>query len=135
MATLDIDSVFTNIPLNETVDICIDKLFQNPEALVNKIPRNDFCDLLNLAIKKSFFTFNSKFYIQVGVAMGFPGLINVKQNLKQLFMQYMLMIFFMQYMLMIFFMQYMLMIFLYFLNQLNHLNLPTPFGCPVNTRI
>ena len=43
------------------------------ETLVKGISKNDFCDLLNLATKKSFFTFNNKFYIQVdGVAMGSP---------------------------------------------------------------
>ena len=37
------------------------------------ISKNDFRDLLNLATKESFFTFNNKFYIQVdGVAMGSP---------------------------------------------------------------
>ena len=40
MAGLDIDFVFTNIPLNDNIDICIDKFFRNPEALVNKISRN-----------------------------------------------------------------------------------------------
>ena len=104
---MGIDSVFTNIPLNEAIDTCMDKIFRNPEALVKKISKNDFCDLLNLAIKKSFFTFNSMFYIQVNsVARGFPGLIYVKQNFNQLFIEDML------------------MIFLYFLNHLNHLNLP-----------
>ena len=44
---------------------------ETPDTLVKGISKNDFCDLLNLAIKESFFTFNNKFYIQVdGVAMG-----------------------------------------------------------------
>ena len=39
--------------------------------MVKGISKNDFRDLLNLATKESFFTFNNKFYIQVdGVAMG-----------------------------------------------------------------
>ena len=43
------------------------------DTLVKKISKNDFRDLLNLATKESFFTFNNKFYIQVdGVAMGSP---------------------------------------------------------------
>ena len=41
--------------------------------MVKGISKNDFRDLLNLATKESFFTFNNKFYIQVdGVAMGSP---------------------------------------------------------------
>ena len=44
-----------------------------PDTLVKGISKNDFLDLLNLATKESFFTFNNKFYIQVdGVAMGSP---------------------------------------------------------------
>ena len=46
---------------------------KTPDALVKGISKNDFRDLLNLATKESFFTFNNKFYIQVdGVAMGSP---------------------------------------------------------------
>ena len=71
VASFDIDYLFTNISLDETIDICINKLFPNPESLVNGIFKNDFRYLLNLSIKKSFFTFNSKFCIQGdGVIMG-----------------------------------------------------------------
>ena len=71
MASLYVDALFTNIPLDETIDICIKKLFQNLEALVKGISKNDFRDLLNMATKE--LRFNNKFYIHVdGVAMGFP---------------------------------------------------------------
>ena len=71
MASLDVDALFTNIPLDETIDICLKKLFKTPDTLVKGISKNDFRDLLNLATKESFFTFSNKFYIQVdGVAMG-----------------------------------------------------------------
>ena len=70
---LDVDALFTNIPLDETIDICLKKLFKTPDTLVKGISKNDFRDLLNLATKESFFTFNNKFYIQVdGVSMGLP---------------------------------------------------------------
>ena len=70
MVSLDTDALFTNMPLDETIDICIKKLSQ---TLVQGISKNDFHDLLNLATKESFFRFNSKFYIQVdGVAMRSP---------------------------------------------------------------
>ena len=73
MASLDVDALFTNIPLDETIDICVKKLFKTLDTLVKGISKNDFRDLLNLATKESFFTFNNKFYIQVdGVAMGSP---------------------------------------------------------------
>ena len=65
MVSLDVDDLFTNIPLDETIDICLKKIFQNPKTLVKGISRNDFCDLLNFLAKESFFTFNNKLYIMV----------------------------------------------------------------------
>ena len=55
MASSDVDSLFTNIPSDETIDICVNKLFQNPENLVNKISKNYFFDLLNKITKKNHF--------------------------------------------------------------------------------
>ena len=79
--SLDVDALFTNIPLDETIDICLKKLFETPDTVVKGISKNDFCDLLNLATKESFFTFNNKFYIQVdGVAMGSP-LVPIMANI------------------------------------------------------
>ena len=73
MASLNVEALFTSIPLNETIDICVKKLLKTPDTLSKGISKNDFRDLLNLATKKSFFTFTNKFYIQVdGVAMGSP---------------------------------------------------------------
>ena len=57
MASLDIDALFTNIPLDETIDICIKKLFKTPDTLIKGISKNDFRDLLNLANKESFLMF------------------------------------------------------------------------------
>ena len=69
--SLDVDALFTNIPLDETIDICVKKLFKTPDTLVEGISKNEFCDLLDLTSKESFFTFSNKFYIQVdGVSMG-----------------------------------------------------------------
>ena len=61
MASLDVDVLFTNIPLDKTINICVKKLFQTPKTLVKGISKNDFRDLLNLATKESFFTFNKNF--------------------------------------------------------------------------
>ena len=52
MASLDVDALFTNIPLDETIDICVKKLYKTPDALVKDISKNDFHDLLNLATKE-----------------------------------------------------------------------------------
>ena len=37
--------------IDETIDICIKKLFQNSGTLVNGISKNNFYNLLNLATK------------------------------------------------------------------------------------
>ena len=72
MASLDFDSLFTNIPLYKTIDICIDSLYngnENPRS----IHKYDFRNLLNVATKESFFMFNNRYYKQVdGVAMRSP---------------------------------------------------------------
>ena len=57
--SLDIDSLFTKIPLEETIDICTNTLFENTER-VEGLPKIEFKELLSLAIKESYFTFNEK---------------------------------------------------------------------------
>lgn len=59
MPVLDVDSFFTKISLEEAIDICVNKLIQNPESFVNGISKNYLRDLLNLATIVSFFTFNN----------------------------------------------------------------------------
>ena len=46
MAGLDNDSLFTNIPLDETIDICIDSLYKDDEN-TPKILKHVFRNLLN----------------------------------------------------------------------------------------
>ena len=72
MASLDVDSLFTNIPLDEAIDICIDSLYNDDENSP-KIPIDVFCNLVTVATKEWLFMFNNKFYKQNdGVAMGSP---------------------------------------------------------------
>ena len=61
MASLDVESLFTSIPLEETINICVDNLYNDNENLPN-ILKHDFRNLLNIATKESFFTFNNKYY-------------------------------------------------------------------------
>ena len=63
MASLDIDSLFTNLPLNETIDICIENIFQNKNT-VNKFDKNNFRKMLTLATKESYFVFDKNYYKQ-----------------------------------------------------------------------
>ena len=72
MASFDIKSLFTNVPLNETVEICINESFTNTE-IVNGFNRTQFKNFLKLAVNDCIFLFDGKTYKQCdGVAMGNP---------------------------------------------------------------
>ena len=72
MASLDVDSLFTNIPLAETISICCDLLFRD-HPIVDGLSKDDFRQLLTLATTESFILFNGSYYQQIdGVAMGSP---------------------------------------------------------------
>ena len=72
MASLDVESLFTNIPLDETIDIVVKKVFHQKSQL-NGLSRNDFKSLLTLCTKGTVFYYNGNYYRQRdGVAMGSP---------------------------------------------------------------
>ena len=72
MGSLDIDSLFTNIPFEETIEICISNLFKNNDT-VHGLKKSEFKELLSLATNESYFIFNNISYKQIdGVAMGSP---------------------------------------------------------------
>ena len=73
MVSYNVDSLFTNIPLNETIDICIGKLYTRRNTLLKGINKEEFRSLLELATKESLFLFDKNYYSQLdGVAMGSP---------------------------------------------------------------
>ena len=72
MASFDIESLFTNIPVKETVDICIDSLFRNCNTVAG-IAKSCFRSMLEISVLNSHFIFGHKLYKQVdGVGMGLP---------------------------------------------------------------
>ena len=72
MGSLDIYSLFTDIPLEETIEICTNDLFKNNDV-VPGLNKNEFKDLLSWATKKSYFNFNNILYKQIdGVVIGPP---------------------------------------------------------------
>ena len=72
MTSLDIESLFTSISLEETINNCVDKLLQT-NTKINNLTEESFRSLLELATLDSFFIFDGKYYIQKdGVAMGSP---------------------------------------------------------------
>ena len=80
MASLGVESLFTNIPLKETINISSDSVFGN-EAKIKNFSSNDFEELLRMALKNNSFNFDDKIDKQTDVvAMGSPlgpGLANV----------------------------------------------------------
>ena len=72
MASLDVESLFTNIPLNEVIHICVDDLFCDTNTIHN-LDRNYMRELLTLAAYEWFFIFDQVVYRQIDVVtMGSP---------------------------------------------------------------
>ena len=73
MASFDVENLFTNIPLQETIQIIVKQLFTSPDSVVMGLTQEYFSQLLDLAVSNSFFLFNNKLYSQVdGLGMGLP---------------------------------------------------------------
>ena len=84
MGSLDADSLFSNIPLDETIDICVNQLFENTDT-VEDFRKSELKQLLSLATKESYFIFNSLLYKHIdGVAMGSP----LRPSLANAFLSY-----------------------------------------------
>ena len=72
MVSFDIENLFTSIPLEETIEICLDLLFNNNTS-ASGFTRDLFEALLRNSILNSIFTFNQRFYLQKdGLGMGLP---------------------------------------------------------------
>ena len=72
IASLDVASLFRNIPLEETIKSCVNDLFSN-NFYIGKLSRKDLYELFKLATTESSFIFDNKLYKQIdGVAMGSP---------------------------------------------------------------
>ena len=72
LASFDVKSLFTNIPLQETIEICVnecERLGLVPYNLTHK----QFRSLLEMSVKESLFMFGDQLFKQIdGVAMGSP---------------------------------------------------------------
>ena len=72
MASLDVESLFTDIPLSETINNCVSDL-HNKNLYNGKLSKRDLFKLLETATSESSFIFDYLLYKQVdGVAMGSP---------------------------------------------------------------
>ena len=72
MISFDVVSLFTNVPLQRTIDIILHKIYTE-RKITTKIPRRKMKELLLLCTQEVPFTFNGESYMQVdGVMMGSP---------------------------------------------------------------
>ena len=67
MASLDVDSPFTNVPLDETIKICIDQLFKS-EMTVSGLNKKEMFEMLSLTLKESIILFDNKYYSHIDEA-------------------------------------------------------------------
>ena len=76
LVSCDVSSLFTNVPLDETIEILAEKAFTNNwfnETHGLDITKSDLTTLLRLATKDQLFQFDGNLYEQIdGVAMGSP---------------------------------------------------------------
>ena len=70
MASFDIESLFTNFPFQETIDLCVENLFHDMTHIDN-LSKDSFRELLTRTMPESLILYDQEFYKQHdGVAMG-----------------------------------------------------------------
>ena len=62
--SFNISSLFTNVPLAETIEICADGLYKD-DSMVPSFPRNIFFELMQLATSSVKFSFNNNMHRQI----------------------------------------------------------------------
>ena len=73
LVSFDVVSLFTNIPLDETISICSDFLYRSPSTACLPFPEEVFIELMGIATKSVSFSFNETMFRQIeGVSMGSP---------------------------------------------------------------
>ena len=74
IASIDVESLFTNVPVDETIQLILERVYGDTETPSLKIPRPALKSLLELCTKKAPFTSHrGDLYTQIdGVAMGSP---------------------------------------------------------------
>ena len=74
MVSFDVTSLYTNIPIIDTLNIIKDYVNDDQFTRKTAIPQDKFLDLVHLVLTTTWYAFNSQFYQQTdGVAMGSPS--------------------------------------------------------------
>jgi hypothetical protein len=73
VVSFDVESLFTNIPTDETIEIILNRAFPEENSKFHGLNRDSLKKLLVICTKESHFKFHGKHYDQIdGVAMGSP---------------------------------------------------------------
>ena len=73
ICSFDVESLFTNVPVKETIDICCQKLYHDTRFTTPDIPEKLFREMLERCATNTPFLFNNCVYKQIdGVSMGSP---------------------------------------------------------------
>ena len=73
LVSFDVISLFTNVPIDEAVDVIHRKLTEEDLVEWTPLPAERIAELLQLCLKSTFFSYNNEFYEQrQGAAMGSP---------------------------------------------------------------
>ena len=72
MDFLDVDSLFTNVPIDETIEMCVKKLFKSSNT-VSGLNKQQVLEILSLFTKDNVILFDQIHCSQIdGVVIGFP---------------------------------------------------------------
>ena len=78
LVSFDVVSLFTNIPLDETISICTDFLYRGSSTVAFPFPEEVFIELMGTATKSMTFSFNEIMYRQIeGISLGF---LNIEEE-------------------------------------------------------
>ena len=73
MASLDVKSLFTNVPLDFTIELILNNVFSQGTKDFNGLNKNQLKKLLSWTCKGTIFQFNGNTYEQIdGISMGSP---------------------------------------------------------------
>ena len=72
MASLDVDFLFTKVPLDETIEPCANELYKSSQT-VSGLNKQQVLEMPSLITKENVILFDQKYYSQIdGLSMGSP---------------------------------------------------------------
>ena len=66
MSYFDVSNLFTNVPLDETINVCLDSLYTSSNDAIIGLPKNLFKQFLKLSVKNIIFCVQFKTVQTIG---------------------------------------------------------------------